>query len=220
MLARLIVIAASLVLAACGTVSSERGTNSAASAADAAGAAATPPLTAAAEATAPEAAIASAETAPSEAAIASAEKQARLKKLLEQRMGVSPQNPDAKRILRTKMAMMVEPTMPYRGILDDGAPKLGETGIAGPIEYAPLLVGPKQRFYCVRAKLWSPTWPILAYRTTTFRIQVLADGTELVQSASTHVNGPIPRECHGPFEPLPELEQLRDKRRQALGKSV
>src|SRR5262245_52446780 len=104
MLAKAIAFAASLVLAACGTVSSERGTDSAALAPGAAG----PPATAPIEA----------ETAPSEAAIAAAEKQARLKKVLDQRMGVAPQNPDAKRILRTKMAMMVEPTIHYRGILD------------------------------------------------------------------------------------------------------
>ena len=123
-----------------------------------------------------------------------------------------------KQAMRLRMAMIVEGNIAYRGILDDGAPKLGETGIAGPVEYAPLIVGEKQRFYCVRAKLWSPTWPILAYRTSSFIVKLLPDGTESLQTIRTHLRGPIPAECSGSFEPFPELEQLRDKRRRALGK--
>ena len=116
---------------------------------------------------------------------------------------------------------MLEGNLYFRGLVDDGAPKLAEPKFAGPFDltrktslFSSTTV--TETLYCVSAGVkWSfvPT----VYRTAVIRVVKAAEGERL--QAKIGINYP-PFECNrAEYKPYPEMEQLRAQRRRALGKT-
>jgi hypothetical protein len=129
--------------------------------------------------------------------------------------------PDPVQRRRRAIAEMLEGNLYFRGVVDDGAPKLVEPKFAGPFDvtqrtglFSSTTV--TETLYCVSSGVkWSfvPT----VYRTAVIRVVKVAEGERL--QAKIGVNYP-PFECNrAPYTPYPEIEQLRTQRRRALGKT-
>lgn len=115
------------------------------------------------------------------------------------------------------MAVLVERQLLFRTAIDDGAPRLLNAKVTQPFEYGLLQ---KQKFYCISAEIEQPLskW-IAETRYVSFRINKLPDGTETLGAMRGRITGGPPPECDiAKYEPFPELEQLRTKRRLAMGK--
>ena len=116
---------------------------------------------------------------------------------------------------------MLEGNLYFRGVVDDGAPKLVEPKFAGPFDwthktglFSSTMV--TETLYCVSAGV---KWPIVpaVQRTAVIRIVKVAEGERL--QVKIGINYP-PFECNrAEYKPYPEMEQLRARRRHALGKT-
>jgi hypothetical protein len=120
---------------------------------------------------------------------------------------------------RQAIAEMLERDITYRTILDV---KLTNARFAGPFEHQTrILFGPikQETFYCASADLALPYWPLPWPRSAMIRVEKVNEVSERLD-AEIRINGGEPGECgrvdYGPF---PELEQLRAKRRAAMGKA-
>ena len=117
---------------------------------------------------------------------------------------------------------MLEKNMAYRGILDDGVPRLVEVELGGPFEY----VRRKHLFssevitlthYCARAGVKIGFFPPV-YRVALISVTRANDRTERL-FASIPLNS-TPYECHrANYGPFPELQQARAAQRRARGKT-
>ena len=115
---------------------------------------------------------------------------------------------------------MLEGNLYFRGVVDDGAPKLVEPKFAGPFDltrktslFSSTTV--TETLYCVSAGV---KWPIVpaVQRTAVIRVVKAAEGERL--QAKIGINYP-PFECNrAEYKPFAEMEQLRAQRRRALGK--
>jgi hypothetical protein len=77
--------------------------------------------------------------------------------------------------------------------------------------------------YCVSADIEQPLSALIpATRRVSFVVKKRPDGTEALSAMRSNVMSGGPRECDfaKKYEPFPELERVRNKRRQALGKPV
>jgi hypothetical protein len=135
--------------------------------------------------------------------------------------GVVAAVPDAVQRRRRAIAEMLEGNLYFRGLVDDGAPKLAEPKFAGPFDFTRKTslfssTTVTETLYCVSAGVkWSfvPT----VYRTAVIRVVKVAEGERL--RATIGLNYP-PFECNrAEYKPYPEMEQLRAQRRRALGKA-
>ena len=129
--------------------------------------------------------------------------------------------PDLAQRRRRAIAEMLEGNIGFRGVVDDGAPKLAEPKFAGPFDFTRKTglfssTTVTETLYCVSAGVkWSfvPT----VYRTAVIRVVKVANGERL--QAKIGLNYP-PFECNrAEYKPYPEIEQLRAQRRRALGKT-
>jgi hypothetical protein len=134
--------------------------------------------------------------------------------------GVVAAVPDAVQRRRRAIAEMLEGNLYFRGLVDDGAPKLAEPKFAGPFDFTRKTslfssTTVTETVYCVSAGVkWSfvPT----VYRTAVIRVVKVAEGERL--QAKIGLNYP-PFECNrAEYKPYPEMDQLRAQRRRALGK--
>ena len=135
--------------------------------------------------------------------------------------GVVAAVPDSAQRRRRAIAEMLEGNLYFRGVVDDGAPKLAEPKFAGPFDFTRKTslfssTTVTEPVYCVSAGVkWSfvPT----VYRTAVVRVVKIAEGERL--QAKIGINYP-PFECNrADYKPYPEMEQLRAQRRRALGKT-
>ena len=119
---------------------------------------------------------------------------------------------------REQVATMLEKHNAYRGLIDDGAPRLLNAKFAGPFEIGGNIFYARETIYCVSAEIESPIpWPVPTVRTTALRIK-RTDSGEVVR-AQIGVNS-APTGCASPkYGPFPELERARARRREAMGKS-
>jgi hypothetical protein len=135
--------------------------------------------------------------------------------------GAAPAVPDLVQRRRRAIAEMLEGNIYFRGVVDDGAPKLVEPKFAGPFDvtqktglFSSTTV--TETLYCVSSGV---KWPIVpaVQRTAVIRVVKVAEGERL--QAKIGLNYP-PFECNrAPYTPFPEIEQLRAQRRRALGKA-
>jgi hypothetical protein len=134
--------------------------------------------------------------------------------------GVVAAVPDAVQRRRRAIAEMLEGNLYFRGVVDDGAPKLVEPKFAGPFDltrktglFSSTTV--TETLYCVSAGVkWS--FVPAVQRTAVIRVVKVAEGDRL--RATIGLNYP-PFECNrAEYKPYPEMEQLRAQRRRALGK--
>lgn len=125
---------------------------------------------------------------------------------------------------RLQTAKFVEGLSAYRTDHDGGAPILRNAKIRGPIDRAASGQG-EQTYYCVSAEIGDSRPPVIPFGGPSAQLTSL----ELVRSrrgrksgfrANTIINQPTPPECQGAFEPFPELEQVREERRAAMGMSA
>ena len=117
---------------------------------------------------------------------------------------------------------MLEQNIAYRGILDDGVPRLVEVQLGGPFEY----VRKKNLFssemitlthYCARAGVKIGFFPPV-YRIALISVTRANNGSERL-FARIPLNS-TPYECHSAnYGPFPELERARAAQRRALGKA-
>ena len=123
--------------------------------------------------------------------------------------------------LRERMVADVEASLLFRGIIDGGAPRLRDARVSRAFEYA-FLFGPPQTFYCVSAEIEQPLSGLIPMvRAVSFPVIKRPDGTEQLGPFRSNVRQGAPHECGvAKYEPFPELEQARSKRRLALGKPV
>jgi len=112
---------------------------------------------------------------------------------------------------------MLEANEGYRTILDDGAVRLTNARIAGPIEYVHRIFAPTgHTVYCVTAYLGFPFFG----RDASIRVEKAGTASESLLAVIAISNTTL-YECPGAsekYEPFPEMEQLRAERRKALGK--
>jgi hypothetical protein len=122
---------------------------------------------------------------------------------------------------RQAIAEMLEANIYYRTALNV---KLVDAKFAGPnvriIRNLFSTSTSEDRYYCATARMVFPYLPLPVPKTAVIRVRQAENGSEYLQ-ATIEVNG-TRYECIGKdinYLPFPELEQLRAKRRQALGKS-
>jgi hypothetical protein len=129
------------------------------------------------------------------------------------------QQPLPDRKLREQMVTLIEPTMYFRTILDGAAPRLLNAKVSRAFEYRSMFQ-PQQRFYCVSVEIEQPLSGLIpTVRAASFPILKLPDGTESLGFMRIDIQASSPAECSiAKYEPFPELEQARTKRRLALGK--
>lgn len=123
---------------------------------------------------------------------------------------------------RIEVASFVENLVGYRTILDGTAPTLRNAKIAGPVEYSSPLQS-KQTYFCVSAEIEQPLSGIIPeVRRASLRVVTTKGEKRLGFKAEVLPDGLLsqPPECHGPFEPFPELEKVRNDRRQKMGKPI
>jgi hypothetical protein len=122
---------------------------------------------------------------------------------------------------RHDIAEMLEGNLVFRGILDDGAPKLTEAKLAGPFEYTYRSLfsskTPTRTLYCASADVSVSFFPPVR-RTALIRVQKTSGGPERLRATGDLKYAPF--ECRdAKYGPFPEIEQLRAQRRKALGKT-
>ena len=119
---------------------------------------------------------------------------------------------------REQVAAMLEKHIGYRGLIDDGAPRLLNAKFAGPFEIGGNIFYARETVYCASAEIESPIpWPVPAVRTALLRIK-RTDSGEVVR-AEIGANS-APTGCaFAKYGPFPELERTRARRREAMGKS-
>ena len=122
---------------------------------------------------------------------------------------------------RQAIAEMLEGNIAYRTLLDV---KLTDAKLAGPyvVVSRNLFSGSayEDRYYCATANLDLPYWPLPYPRTAVVRVKPAENGSENLRAA-IGLSSP-PSECSARtinYVPFPEMEQLRARRRQALGKA-
>ena len=103
-----------------------------------------------------------------------------------------------------RVAAAVEGHVAFRTLLDGGAPRLLNPRIAGPLQNPP-----HRGQYCV-----SIQFETYMARTAIVSEQASPDGST-VMNVGLH---DAPAECTAGYQPFPELEMLRTKRRAAQGK--
>ena len=130
-----------------------------------------------------------------------------------------PERSSADRNVRQRMAAIAESNLMFRTYFDDGAPRLLNAKVSQPFEYASLLAE-RQTFYCVSAEIETQFSNVIAKtHTVSFRIDKRPDGAESLGNMRGRSTGLPPTECAiAKYQPFPELEQLRIKRRLAMGK--
>jgi len=126
--------------------------------------------------------------------------------------------------LRMVIAAFLETQAPFRKYDDQAAPKLVNAKFAGP---APVLYGSnrKQPIYCIQVDLIM-TNPVFLATVDSLEARITfpppENGGPRIQGQvwSIRGTGMSSKTCNNvPFTPFPELEQLRAKRRRALGKA-
>jgi hypothetical protein len=122
---------------------------------------------------------------------------------------------------RQAIAEMLEANIYYRTALNV---KLVDAKLAGPhVRITRSLFSTatsEDRYYCATASMVFPYLPLPVPKTAVIRVRQAENGSEYLQ-ATIEVNG-TRYECVGKdisYFPFPELEQLRAKRRKALGKA-
>jgi hypothetical protein len=129
--------------------------------------------------------------------------------------------PDVLQRRRRAIALMLEGNIAFRGIVDDGAPRLVEAKLAGPFDYthktslfSSTMV--TETLYCAASGVKVAFFPA-AHRTAVIRVVKVAEGERLRATISLRY---APFECYrAEYKPFPEIEQLRTQRRRALGKA-
>jgi hypothetical protein len=134
--------------------------------------------------------------------------------------GAIASDPGSLQRRRQAIAEMLEANIYYRTALNV---KLVDAKLAGPIvRITRSLLSTstsEDRYYCATARLVFPYLPLPVPKTAVIRIRQAENGSEYLQ-ATIEVKG-TRYECVGKdinYLPFPELEQLRAKRRKALGK--
>jgi hypothetical protein len=135
--------------------------------------------------------------------------------------GVVAAVPDLVQRRRRAIAEMLEGNIAFRGIVDDGSPRLVEAKLAGPFDYthktslfSSTMV--TETLYCAASGVKVAFFPA-AYRTAVIRVVQAADGERLRATINLKY---APTECYrAEYKPFPEIEQLRTQRRRALGKA-
>lgn len=117
---------------------------------------------------------------------------------------------------REAIARVLEEHLGYRTWLDDGAPRLSEAKFSGPFEYGGGPFEPQRiTIYCVSAKLELPLIPTT--RVTVVHFEPGEGGREKMEFrvAMNHT----PKGCMlAKYGPFPEIERVREQRRQKMGK--
>jgi hypothetical protein len=130
--------------------------------------------------------------------------------------------------IRMSIATFLEGHKWFREYDDDGAPKLAKAKIGGPREVGGILV-PKRTVYCVRADLiMTKRNPLVTLWATHSDLQAVIEFLP-AENGAQRINGTVYKiggnyVGFGPcdyfkYTPFPELELVRAKRRQALGKA-
>jgi hypothetical protein len=128
--------------------------------------------------------------------------------------------------LRMVIATFLESQRKFRRYDDDGAPKLVKAGIAGPAQFKAMFSNkPPITIYCIQVdlimtnhNLWATHDPLEAYVT----FPPSENGKQRIEGevrSMDRLNTVSDKCSRAPFIPFPELEQIRAKRRQALGKA-
>jgi hypothetical protein len=117
---------------------------------------------------------------------------------------------------REAIAELIERNAAFGVLALGGAPKLSEAQLAGPFEYKGLFQTKPATLYCARAKMDSfliPTRPAAVVEFVS-----MPDGTVRLEGRAYTTK--TPRQCLlAKYEPFPELERARQRRRQATGKT-
>jgi hypothetical protein len=125
---------------------------------------------------------------------------------------------------RRRIAALLEANFLYKGILDDGVPRLRDARISEPRRYVPHRlfsseVGEPEIHYCASAAItFTPTISFITQRRhAEITIKKQPGGGTGIQALVHTTKG-----CPGPAEtePFPEFEQARNKHRAALGKPL
>jgi hypothetical protein len=124
---------------------------------------------------------------------------------------------------RRRIAALLEANFLYKGILDEGVPRLRKARISAPERHVPHSIfsstlGEPEIRYCAAAEIAVfPSLPLGETRAAEITIKKQPDGSTKIQ-AVVHTS----KSCVGPSpsEPFPELEQARNKHRAALGKPI
>jgi hypothetical protein len=132
--------------------------------------------------------------------------------------GAATERPLPDRKLRERMVPLIEDDLLFRTLIDGGAPRLLNAKVSRAFEHESL-VQRRQAFYCVSAEIEQPLSGLIpTVRSVSFPILKLPDGTEHLGLMRSNVNGGPPECSFAKYEPFPELEQARIKRRLSLGK--
>jgi hypothetical protein len=130
--------------------------------------------------------------------------------------GTSVQRP------REKIAAFLEAHKWFREYDDDGAPKLTNAKIAGPLEVGGM-VSPKGQVYCVKADVMLAKPILFVRRSSLIAVVTFAtdhNGVERILGRVIKTSGAGPDVCFfARYTAFSELELVRAKRRQALGKA-
>jgi hypothetical protein len=128
--------------------------------------------------------------------------------------------PAASQSVRMTIATFLEGQPRFRKFDDDGAPKLVNAKIAGPILGLRKSV-PEQPFFCVQVNLILTNrilWVTQDELDAVITFIASEDGSVRIQGTVISVTTGSAT-CHDrPYTPFPELEQVRAQRRRALGK--
>src|SRR4051794_6362792 len=127
--------------------------------------------------------------------------------------------------VRMAIASFLEGSQQFRKHDDDAAPKLTKAIIAGPAEYKGLFSNkPPVTVYCVQVDLLMTNphlWATHDYLTAVVTFPPGENGKQPIHGVFRSVRTLEPSgKCAGQaaYAPFPELEQLRARRRHALGK--
>ena len=114
--------------------------------------------------------------------------------------------------VRLSIARIVEESNSWRGILDGGAPRIGNSKIGGPLDRIGRN-GERHLEYCVSAAILPFT---ILPKSAHVTVKQQPDGQTRI-TVSIKANG---GSCSGADQPFPEFEQLRNQRRKAMGKDA
>jgi hypothetical protein len=128
--------------------------------------------------------------------------------------------------VRMVIATFLESQKKFRRYDDDGAPKLVKAGIAGPAQFKAMFSSkPPITIYCIQVdlimtnhNLWATHDPLEAFVT----FPPGENGQQRIEGevrSMDRLNAVSDKCSRAPFIPFPELEQIRARRRQALGKA-
>ena len=117
---------------------------------------------------------------------------------------------------RRSIAALVELLMPAFNTADDGgAVRLRNAKIAGPIDHQQVVEG-KTPHYCISADVDTAARLFSGTKSAVVKIEKRPKGEKLtLLRYPSSLAG-----CDGAYGPFPELEQLRNDRRQRLGKPI